>query len=414
MVVSELPVGEYAALARAGADTMVSVSVFQVSSLGIAQARSYRGVGDAMYFPTDLRTYLRYPAAVAMHVIDDNGPHAVVESGGIGRYGEKTGGTAGLIAYAPDGSLAVLPLENEGDAKAETGTVQSDRPIYRPGDTISIRAILRDGSIGSYTVPVGSRHVTVRAPDGSNVYDHDRPITGFGTVAASIRLPEDAQTGSYGVSVGDSITSSIVVAAYKKPEYQIDFADAPQHVVGGSNAAFAVEAKYFFGRPAAGMNVHYTVYSETHYYAWWWGPYDAVVQGSGVWNRSDRKDVAQGDVSTGESGRGAFSFATAPTKEDADYSVQVEARDASGPHGDALVQPAGDGSVFSAFARTGLVDRSGGRAVKNPGSFARLRRRGGGAASRSRSRRRHRPALGTRQRGDDRRAGLRRDDGCRG
>ncbi len=327
VVINALPVGEYAAVAHAGDG--VAVNLFQVTSLGIAQARSDRGVGDAIYFPTDLRTYRRYPAAVDMRVIDDKGPHAVAESGGIGRFSEKTSGTAVLVAGAPDGSLAVVTLDSSS-TKTEAGFVQADRPIYRPGDTISIRAILRDGSIGSYTVPVGKRQVKVRAPDGSDVYNHDETITSFGTVAASVRLPEDAQTGSYTVSIGDALTASVVVAAYKKPEYELDFATAPDHVVGGTDASFAVTAKYFFGRPAAGMQLHYTVYSEPHFYEGWFGPYDSFVQGSDLWNRSGRKDVQHGDVMTGEDGLAAFSVGTTATKEDSDYTVQVDARDASG------------------------------------------------------------------------------------
>ena len=177
---------------------------------------------------------------------------------------------------------------------------------------------------------MGSAHVKVRAPDGSDVYNHDETITSFGTVAASVRLPEDAQTGSYTVSIGDALTTSVVVAAYKKPEYELDFATAPDHVVGGTDASFAVAAKYFFGRPAAGMQLHYTVYSEPHFYEGWFGPYDSFVQGSDLWNRSGRKDVQHGDVMTGEDGLAAFSVGTTATKEDSDYTVQVDARDASG------------------------------------------------------------------------------------
>jgi alpha-2-macroglobulin len=328
VLLDALPIGEYAVVARGG-DGVV-VSSFQVTTLGVAQARSYPSVGDAIYFPTDLRTYRRYPATVDLRVIDDAGVHAVTEEGGIGRFAEKTSGNAVLVASAPDGSLAVESVDSGNTKPGETGYVQADRPIYRPGDTISLRAILRDGSIGSYTVPSGSRRVQVSAPDGSNVYDHDAPLTSFGTLAASVRLPEDAQTGSYSVSIGDDVNSAVVVAAYKKPEYELAFSSAPDHVTGGASAAFAIDAKYFFGRPAAGMKLHYTVYSEPHFYEWWFGPYRSIVQSSGLWNRSGREDVLHGDVMTGEDGRAAFSVATAATKEDRDYSVQVDARDASG------------------------------------------------------------------------------------
>ncbi|HTA38084.1 MAG TPA: MG2 domain-containing protein, partial [Candidatus Acidoferrales bacterium] len=197
VVLPALPIGEYAAVAHVGGDG-VAVNVFQVTTLGMLQAGSNRGGAGAIYFPTDLRTYRRYPAVVDMRVIDDAGPHPVRESGGFGRFSEKTTGSAVLAATAPDGSFAVVAAAPD-DASNEIGFVQADRPIYRPGDTIALRAILRDGTIGDYSVPAGTRHVSVRAPDGSNVYERDAAISAFGTVAVSVRLPEDAQTGSYAV-----------------------------------------------------------------------------------------------------------------------------------------------------------------------------------------------------------------------
>jgi alpha-2-macroglobulin len=329
VIVDALPIGQYVAVARLG--DAQEMTLLNVTTLGIAEARSYQGSRDGLYVPIDLRTYLRFPEPVSMRVLDDAGTHDLVETGGITRLPAAISADSALIARAPDGSLAVVTASGSAPAgKREVGFVQADRPIYRPGDTISVRAILRDGYIGEYALPSGSRRIVVKAPDGTNVFDHDVALTPFGTVAASIRLPEDAQAGSYGIAIGDSVSSSVVVAAYKKPEYEIAFSGAPEHVVGGASAPFVVSAKYFFGRPAAGMQLHYTVTSEPHWYDWWWGPYSSIVESSNLWQRDGEKELAKGDVATGADGLASFAVPTLAANQDSDYSIKVDARDASG------------------------------------------------------------------------------------
>jgi uncharacterized protein YfaS (alpha-2-macroglobulin family) len=328
VVLTSLPIGTYVVLGRLDAAT--SVSSLDVTTLGIAQARSYYGRGDMVYFPVDLRTYDRYPGGVEPWIASDAGTHALSMSDGIARDNAQLRGNDAVVARAPDGSVAASRVDTESVAATEAGFVQFDRPVYRPGDTIGVRAILRSGSIGSYTVPMGTRHVRVQAPDGSDVFNRDEPLTSFGTLSASVRLPEDAQTGSYSVTIGKDLTKSILVAAYKKPEYELSFNNAPEHVVGGTSVPFSVTAKYFFGRPAAGMHLHYTVYEQPHYYEWWFGPYESFVKTIDVWGAPGRKELATGDVTSDANGRGAFNVSTKETKQDDDISIAVDGRDASG------------------------------------------------------------------------------------
>ena len=326
-----LPIGTYVALASV--DKQTAISKLDVTTLGIAQARSYAARGDSVFFPTDIRTFDRFPGIVTMQVVDQKGAQqSIPVVDGLARWGAEISNAVAIVAHGSDGSLAAAQATGWSNtaAQTETGFVQADRPIYRPGDTIAIRAIVRDGWMDAYAIPTGSRHVRVEAPDGTSMYDHDVAMTSFGTLSASVRLPEDAQPGSYTVTIGSSISKSLLVAAYKKPEYELSFATSPEHVVGGTKAAFAVDAKYFFGRPAAGMHVHYVVYEQPHYYDWWFGPYDNMVESTGVWLRGERKELTKGDTTTGASGRASFDVQTTAAGGDRDVDVQVEARDASG------------------------------------------------------------------------------------
>ena len=60
--------------------------------------------------------------------------------------------------------------------------VYSDRPIYRPGDTVHFRLVVRQVSNGRYTLPdIGSYTLQLNDILGSLVSTFDLPLSGFGT-----------------------------------------------------------------------------------------------------------------------------------------------------------------------------------------------------------------------------------------
>ncbi|MBV8490324.1 MAG: hypothetical protein JO199_07330 [Candidatus Eremiobacteraeota bacterium] len=328
VVLDALPVGTYAIVAKT-ADAR-TVNLLDVTTLGIAQASAYARDGVSLYVPIDIRTFNRYGGGVTLTLVDDTGRRDVPVENGIGRAAPASTSSAVMVARGSDGSLAAYVPYSYASQQMQAGYVQTDRPVYRPGDTIALRAIVRDGNIGAYRLPKGSLHVRVQAPDGSDVLNRDVPVSAFGSVSASLRLPDDAATGSYTATIGNGLVKNIVVAAYKKPEYELDFDRPPSNAIGGDPVGLTVVAKYFFGRPAGGMKLHYTVYSEPHWYDEWWGPYGEIAQSDRLWERGGRNVLSSGDTTTGDDGRATLPIATTRAKEDTDLSIQVDGRDASG------------------------------------------------------------------------------------
>src|SRR5665213_1328399 len=148
----------------------------------------------------------------------------------------RTNGTDIVFAHGDDGSLAFayLPYSFRQPGNPAAGYVHTDRPIYRPGDRVQYRALVRDGIPGSYAVPAGEVSLVIRDPEWKNVVTAKVRLDAFGALAGDLPLADDAKLGTYQIGVTGAstyyiATTSFAVEAYKKPEYVIDVA-APRYV----------------------------------------------------------------------------------------------------------------------------------------------------------------------------------------
>lgn len=323
-----LPMGYYAAVATVG--SLRQTTVFDVTTLGVIG----NPVGPTRsLFAVDLRSFERHagPTTYAIHF--ENGVRTVrADAGALASFrvpaGEKE---PVVVATGADGSSMVLTIDAWSDGTVgDTGLVQTDRPVYRPGQTIDLRAVVRTGIEGAYRIPKGTRRVTVTAPDGTTIAARDVTLSPFGTVATAVRLPEKTALGSYRVAVGDSLETWVSVLAYKKPEYAIAFAPDAPFVIGGDPATFVLSAKYFFGRPAAGLHLHYVATEQPQCFVLP-GPLGTAAGGLFRPARCDKgTKLAEGDFVTDASGRNIVALPTRKTGVEERISVEADGRDASG------------------------------------------------------------------------------------
>ncbi len=147
--------------------------------------------------------------------------------------------------------------------------VYTDRPIYRPGQTVHVRAIVRNDDDAIYSLlPVGTP-VTVRLRDArDNVLGTQvLPVSEFGTVYTSFALAEGGTLGTYNVEVvvGEEVTrQEIKVEEYRKPDYEVTITADQTHYLVGETMTVTVEANYYFGRPVSGASVALTIYKQAY------------------------------------------------------------------------------------------------------------------------------------------------------
>ncbi|HEX9092286.1 MAG TPA: MG2 domain-containing protein, partial [Anaerolineales bacterium] len=142
--------------------------------------------------------------------------------------------------------------------------IYTDRPIYRPGDTIYFRLILRQESNGRYSLPdIGSYKLVLNDPLGLQIASFDLSLSAFGSVHGEYTLPSDTQPGYYGLINPDNYSGIYFqVANYRKPEINLQVAFKDTDVISGTTLAARVSARYFFDAPAGNMPLHWVLYQQ--------------------------------------------------------------------------------------------------------------------------------------------------------
>ncbi len=150
----------------------------------------------------------------------------------------------------------------------------TDRPIYRPGDTMYFKGILRQNDFARYPLPPER---TVDLVITSNFYVEDGPgleeripvtIDSEGLFYGEFVIPEGAMLGSYVMRLDSpDITGdrTFTVAEYRRPEYQVVLTPQQDEALRGESVDVELEATYFFGGTADSLPVNYTVYEELFY-----------------------------------------------------------------------------------------------------------------------------------------------------
>ncbi len=155
------------------------------------------------------------------------------------------------------------------DVRGYTGYLYTDRPIYRPGQTVYFRGILRGKDDATYTLPkVSQVFVTIQDPQGKEVYRTDLSLNDLGTFNDAFLLDEEAPLGTYYLyaRVGRNTYGSTTfrVAEYRKPEYQVEVAADRDHYVVGGTISVNVNASYYSGGPVSDSEVNWAVLTQDY------------------------------------------------------------------------------------------------------------------------------------------------------
>jgi hypothetical protein len=149
----------------------------------------------------------------------------------------------------------------------------TDRPIYRPGQPVYFKGILRDRDDVTYTVPT-IKEVPVKVYDdrGEILFDDRLPVTAQGSFSGEVLLGGDAPLGYYRIVAEvssnwrDSFSQGFSVAEYRAPEFQVEVTPAVDQVAQGDKIQVAVEATYFFGGAVSNATVRYSVLSRDYFF----------------------------------------------------------------------------------------------------------------------------------------------------
>ncbi len=196
-----------------------------------------------------------------------------------GRDSSDNTGSLLVVRNGQDESMIQYSAGGQIDTAGEyVSHAWTDRPIYRPGQKIFYKALIRkkksyrfeEASIKSgedlrYSVP---RHlpvtVEIRDPKGILVQRKALYTNNVGTLSGSVQLYPQASTGVYTLNLlmqGGNSNHDIVVSTYRKPEFTVQVNADKNRYLLGEKITLHITSAYYFGSPLAGAKVHYSVYS---------------------------------------------------------------------------------------------------------------------------------------------------------
>ncbi len=156
--------------------------------------------------------------------------------------------------------------------------IYTERPIYKAGDTVSFKGIvrLRDWN-GEFSIPSDRKAVViVTDSSGNEIYNETLPVSAYGSFHASFPVSTGAVLGSYYLNA--SLTpdtelgynnytgTSFAVLAYRKPEYQVDVTTPSEDYFDGQTVKATIKGSYYFGAPMSQATVVWRAITTDYYF----------------------------------------------------------------------------------------------------------------------------------------------------
>jgi uncharacterized protein YfaS (alpha-2-macroglobulin family) len=290
---------------------------------------------------------------------------------------DDTGGNIYIIAKN-EGDLAVLsdrwrpgtaawafgvsPERTPGSLKVR-GFIETDRGLYRPGDTVHIKGLVRTATPGApLRVPAKERAaIQVVDPRDEVIFDKTVTTGAFGGFAFDLPTGAEAHLGDYRISAtvrGQSFRENFSVQEYRPATFQVELRPLKPSYMIGEKLSAHVRANYFYGAPLRQARVQYSVRLRDRYVTFdgELAPYtfsdsaalEAMDYGPG--RDSSRSDLlSDGEAKTDKDGNFTFSV---PLKADKsilpqDVLIEAEVADESGQsrHGQVVV-PAHSAALY--------------------------------------------------------------------
>ena len=248
------------------------------------------------------------------------------------------GGTALVTASASGGRQAWLSTwrywGGPGDYQQWRIYAFTDRPAYRPNETVQWKMIARVREDDRWITPANQTLTyVITSPRAEKVKEGTATLNEFGSFWAELPLTADMPLGQYMIEFKqrDQVGGAMLfrLEEYKLPEFQVSVAtpEGKQYRLGDRVEA-EIEASYYFGGPVANATVEAVVYQQPFFRPWYpWReyPWYFTPQPSNYGETIVKRET----LTTDANGRATIAIETSRDANDMVYRIEARVVDAS-------------------------------------------------------------------------------------
>ncbi len=188
----------------------------------------------------------------------------------------------------------------EGEKPESASFVFTDRGIYKPGDEVFVKGVIRYRVLGELRAPQEGSALTVTLTDskGEKVKTEQVKVTKYGTFSMKSTIGKEAPTGYYSLNAQGKLSGGDVDASgafrveeYRAPQFRVDVESKKKSLIAGEPLEATVFARYLFGGAMNDVQVKWSSQRNSTSFSsengtgftfsqetWWWDdnqPHDA-------------------------------------------------------------------------------------------------------------------------------------------
>ncbi len=220
----------------------------------------------------------------------------------------------------------------------------TDRPAYRPKETVQWKFVARRFADGVYSTPANQVvEYQINDPHGTKVSEGQATLNAFGSAWGSLELAEQLPLGEYQIQFWDQGRGSHIGDAklfrleeYKLPEFKV-VVKTPEE--DGRKKSFRlgekvevnIQADYYFGGPVSNASVEVVVYQNPFYHYWYprrdYAWYYDDIQRQGRYSYGGQgQTIKRETIKTDATGKATLTFDTPRENYNQDFQYRIEAR----------------------------------------------------------------------------------------
>jgi uncharacterized protein YfaS (alpha-2-macroglobulin family) len=243
-----------------------------------------------------------------------------------------------------------VPEDRSAGKTRIRGFIESDRGLYRPGEQVLFKGIVRELADATPPRVPTAKDVAIEVLDsrGAVVLDTKQKLSSFGGFAFDHELPAEATLGDYYVTAtiaDQTFREKFSVEEFRPTAFELGLKSTAANPKLGDRLAFDLDAKYLFGSPVDGAKVEWSVRKRRHvikfpgfdeytfssnpHMFWWWEPRDDygefVADGTAETDKQGHARITARDASAPGAPEGSAAKAVDPL----DYIVNASVTDAT-------------------------------------------------------------------------------------